>query len=511
MMRFLCCDERRRALVAQRSDINGIADLAVGPGPGGVGATLTLRFLNAVALPALGPDNVVIGGGAVIRSVGVVGVTETPGADGTPTLAIVTDRSGDYSVYQLQLVAAAGSAAPPPGLDPILSAVDFTFHPGADSDFDYAPPAPCAPAPQSAPPIDYLSRDFNSLRQLLLDRMAVLRAPLPADETVDLGVTLVELLAYVGDQFSYRQDAIATEAALQTARQRISARRHARLVDYVMHNGCNARAWIVLTLAPGTATTLPAGSRFLSNVPALRAVARVLEGQDVWNAALGQGAQVYESLGDALPLDARLDGIRFHDWGGRGCCLPRGATSATLEGDLTALLAPGRVLVLREMMDPQNGDPALADPTHRCAVRLVSVAAGVDPLGGALLDPPTGDALPVTEIVWADEDALPFALTVSTEGDPTTGTAALSDVSLAFGNVVLADHGLTIDDEALGSVPPSRFVELAASPPPDSLVDTETDGACGGVATVAVPPRFRPVLADGPLTHAAPYAPAAGA
>ena len=55
-----------------------------------------------------------------------------------------------------------------------------------------------------------------------------------------MGVTLVELLAYVADELSYRQDAVATEAYLDTARSRVSLRRHARLVDYRMHDGCNA-------------------------------------------------------------------------------------------------------------------------------------------------------------------------------------------------------------------------------------------------------------------------------
>src|SRR6185436_6967994 len=60
----------------------------------------------------------------------------------------------------------------------------------------------------------------------------------------DIGITLVELLAYIGDYLSYYQDAVATEAYLDTARQRISVRRHARLIDYQMHEGCNARAWV---------------------------------------------------------------------------------------------------------------------------------------------------------------------------------------------------------------------------------------------------------------------------
>ena len=62
----------------------------------------------------------------------------------------------------------------------------------------------------------------------------------------DIGIAVVEVLAYVGDYLSYYQDAVATEAYLDTARQRISVRRHALLVDYQMHEGCNARAWVCL-------------------------------------------------------------------------------------------------------------------------------------------------------------------------------------------------------------------------------------------------------------------------
>ena len=78
----------------------------------------------------------------------------------------------------------------------------------------------------------------------MLDRMSVLTPQWQERNAADLGVALVELLAYVGDQLSYQQDAIATEAYLGTALHRVSARRHARLVDYRMHDGCNARTWV---------------------------------------------------------------------------------------------------------------------------------------------------------------------------------------------------------------------------------------------------------------------------
>ena len=57
-------------------------------------------------------------------------------------------------------------------------------------------------------------------------------------------MVLIELLAELGDRASYKQDAITTEAYLGTARRRISVRRHARLVDYAMGDGTNARTWV---------------------------------------------------------------------------------------------------------------------------------------------------------------------------------------------------------------------------------------------------------------------------
>ena len=48
----------------------------------------------------------------------------------------------------------------------------------------------------------------------MLDRMAVLAPDWSERNPADLGVALVELLAYVGDSLSYQQDAVATEAYL---------------------------------------------------------------------------------------------------------------------------------------------------------------------------------------------------------------------------------------------------------------------------------------------------------
>ena len=83
------------------------------------------------------------------------------------------------------------------------------------------------------PEIDYLAKDFWSFRQLILDRIALLSPGWVERNTADFGMVMVELLAYLGDYLSYYQDAIANEAYLGTARQRVSVRRHARLLDAI--------------------------------------------------------------------------------------------------------------------------------------------------------------------------------------------------------------------------------------------------------------------------------------
>ncbi len=97
----------------------------------------------------------------------------------------------------------------------------------------------------------------------MLERMALLAPGWTERPPADVGVTLVEMLAYVADELSYRQDAVATEAYLDTARSRVSLRRHARLVDYRVHDGCNARAWVQIRVN-ATTVELPRGTPLLT-------------------------------------------------------------------------------------------------------------------------------------------------------------------------------------------------------------------------------------------------------
>lgn len=69
----------------------------------------------------------------------------------------------------------------------------------------------------------------------MLDRLANIIPDWQERNPSDIGIAAVEVLAYAGDHLSYFQDAVATEAYLDTARRRVSMRRHARLLDYPMH------------------------------------------------------------------------------------------------------------------------------------------------------------------------------------------------------------------------------------------------------------------------------------
>lgn len=493
--RFHCCEPRRLEVIQRSGTANGIAFVEVldRAAPPGVPRqrTLFVRLLRSGF--TLTPDQLRIDGGERIRSVGVVwcapadalpasaepGLVDT--VDDLPhTLVVRTDGSGDHSTYTLSIVANSGSDQPAPGFDPVLSRITLSFKVECPSDFDCADAGACAPAPRTAPDIDYLAKDYAGLRRLMLDRLSLSVPGWTERSAADLGVTLVELLAYAADQLSYRQDAIATEAYLATARQRISVRRHARLVDYAMHEGCNARAFVHVAVA-GHAVPLAAGSTLLTHVPALGPT--VAPASPALREALAGGALVFETA-QAAVLDEDLNTLFFHTWGDEACCLPRGSTRATLRGHATALQV-GDLLVFEEVVSPTTFTAEDADRRHRWAVRLTAVTLSQDPSGGLFDNPPEDAPRDVTEIAWDAADALPFPLCLSARERP--GLA----VSVAHGNIVLVDHGMSLPEEALGSVPaPTLF----------TVPDTAT-ATCRGTPTVAVPPRFRPALRQAPLTH----------
>jgi hypothetical protein len=484
-MRYFCCDERRREAVRATDVFNGIEFLEVVDTEAAVEADrqriLRVTFLKPPVAPldAIAPFDVQIEGGTRVTGIAVESVTY----DGD-VLVVRVDRPGDYSIYTLRLGDQDGGTLPE--LDPLLASVQFSFKVECPTDFDCLDERVCPPEPLDEPAIDYLARDYLSFRQLMLDRMSVVLPDWRERNPADLGIAIIEALAYTADHLSYELDAIGMEATLATARRRASARRHARLVDYAMHDGSNARAWVQVKVAENAIdVVVPHGTPLYSQVPGLGTL--VPPNSDAERRALQFGPIVFETMHELIAHDD-LNRLVFYTWGDRDCCLPVGATSATLRGHYPHLVA-GTVLILVEQLGPRTGNTADADLSHRHAVRLLPPEPSVDPIGSWFDDPTLPvTPVPITEISWAGEDALPFPLCISataTDGD------YHADVSIALGNIVLADHGRTVVQEGL------------VVPKADSRLAIASAGShCHPAELEPAPPRFTPLLNEVPLTMA---------
>ena len=267
----------------------------------------------------------------------------------------------------------------------------------------------------------------------MLDRLAVTMPDWRERNPADLGVTLVELLAYAGDQLSYFQDAVATEAYLGTARRRTSrapARAPGRLprctTAPTRAPGWSSRptpiaapprrpalpAGTRVTDEPGDARTPPATSSF-ETLHAVTALTRVA----ATRSASTPGATSTAACRRARRGDARREHRRS-----------RAARAATCSCSKRCAGAETR--------------PCPRTPTRRTATPCASRTNPRDRID------PLHAAHRCCEIRWHDEDALPFPLCLARVRRRRGRDRA---VAVARGNVVLADHGLTIlDDRAAG-------------------------------------------------------------
>jgi hypothetical protein len=486
---YLCDDDGRRQAILGQPGMNGVDYLEVldleAP-PGLRQQILNVSFINAPAPTGIGTANVQIIGGERIT-----GIYATSTSMSGATLVVNVNTPGDFSEYTLKLVDSSGNE-PYPGLDPALSEIAFSFKVECPSDFDCQPTTTCTPPTPTPPEINYLAKDYSTFVTLMQNRISLLVPAWQETSPADIGVTLIELLAYVADRLSYRQDAIATEAYLTTARQRISIRRHARLVDYAIQEGCNARVW--LWVAVNADVALPAGTEFLTKIAG--AATTLASPSQALTFARQQNPQSFESMLPVTLHESLGAPINFHNWGGLDCCLPAGATSATLRGAYSDL-KPGDVLIFQETRGRDTGNPDDADPSRRLAVRLTKAQVSSDPVGGCFVpvSPPgpppplTPSPLPITEIEWSAEDALafPIQITMLIENPPNPNQWVDSAVALA--NIVLADNGQTVSETL--AVP---AVASAVGQPRTSTSQT----------TTLSPPPFSPSLSQTPLTFAAP-------
>jgi hypothetical protein len=390
-------------------------------------------IVNTAALPADVPTSTVTirspSGGERLAEVPVVRATykQVPLDGQTRTvLEIQTAEPGDFSVYRLTIV-----DKPKARIDRFFNVVEFSFKQGCPSLLDCRRGGPeCPPEEFVDFPVDYLARDFVSIRNALLD-FAAQRYPRWTERiAADAGVMLAEVMAALGDELSYTQDRYAREAYLETATQRRSLRHHTQLVDYRIHDGLSAGTFLDLKVKSDAGVK---GGTF------------VVAGKRVW--APGQGAPpIPFELGNGLADTTAENGGPKRFWvqaawnampvylpdEGRPC-LPVGTTELFLRDTFpTADQVPagedplkfwiGKWLLLKT--DPE--DPSA--PARRHLVRVAEVEQTTDPLG---LDA-SNNPIAVTRVRWEDGQALPFEL-------------CLRD-TVVDGNLVFATAGETVTE-----------------------------------------------------------------
>lgn len=474
--RYICCDERRRAaLLAAPAipELSGIDYIEVKAG----NPTSNPTFIDIVLVRPLSPAaaltgaNIALSGGvrfAAPRVDPVVATTlDGSGAIVSYTVKIDGNQPTDFSMYRLAIVTSPTDPAPPAFIDVRLAAVDFSFKIDCPSDFDCAPcdEEPEAPAPD--PLFDYRVRDYPGFRRQLLDRMTELVPGFREDDPADLTTTLIEMAAYVADQKSYRLDWVGTEAFLQTARSRAAIARHARLLDYAIGEGANARVFAQFDFTPGTVADGMTIERRTPLLVRIEGRQPVIPTKD-YRTVLAADPIVFETVAD-LRVWAWRNRIAFHVWGDDECRLPRGATAATLIDGSSApdsALAPGDFLVLVETASPETTDEPDARPDRRHVVRLTRVISGVVDK----LETPT-QALVTVE--WSEEDALPFDLVIQARKPNTIAVSKTVRCAEARGNVMLADHGTCYPPPAMLGLPPADMAALTPRLDPDTPKEDE--------------------------------------
>ncbi|WP_428667481.1 hypothetical protein [Reyranella sp.] len=433
--------DRLEALLGQNS-LTGIDFVLVQPDQ----VTLDVYFLkqpSTLVPPIVAPA---LQNSVRVHADGLPDIPVTAGwqaaADGRNILRLVAAEPGGFAPYVLSI----GD----PRIDPFFNNIVFSFKAACPRDVDCEPPShECPPETPVDFPVDYTARDFWSLRAALLE-FAGQRYPAWQDRLeADVGNMLVEVMSSLGDEFAYTQDRIARETKLETATQRRSVRRMARLVDYDVKDGLAATGWLDVTaLADGV---LPAGTPVQAVSDGLPRAQGMLVAPLPDNQPLPDGAilPVTFEIGRGfaerdLPAGPRSyaisparNALAPYLWDSSRACLPVGATGMYLAGhraadlpldDVPPGVTPGRWVILRT--DP--ADRSL--PARRWLVRLVSVVDGHDPLLAA----------DYTQIAWENAQALPF------EMDQTVLTLR--------GNIVPATAGRTVVRRF--SIGPSDYAAL---------------------------------------------------
>lgn len=410
---------------------------------------LDVHFLNHVPVGPVTPQNVTITGGEQITEIAVLTVDLTVDTRGRPLLQLTVEPSGDFSNYTLTVSH--------PTVDRRFERLQFSFKALCPSSLDCEPPPHVCPPPAGeVPAIDYLAKDFLSFRKALSDFSAARHPDWIERSEADFGMMFMEALCSVADDLSYLQDRIGFEATLETATQRRSVVRHARLVDYEPRPPLTSTVLLQFDVPGGITDILP-GVRVSASAP---------DGSKV-DFETGTGLLDTEPRPVNELWNRRAPGgMRAYYWDDADRCLRAGAADAWIEG-IGHQLKAGTALLL----DTRAAVPA--DPPNREVVHLL-----ID--GDELTDPIFGKN--VTHIVWGAHEALrrDHDITIDDLGDSRTAIV---------GNLVPATQGRRATDSFVVDSPPP-----AAPHMPLAVVRQGPPGA-------DAPPRYFWTMREAPLAY----------
>jgi len=384
-------------------------------------ALLEVEFHNANHLtPQMAAAEFRITGGTRMRAgdaPGQVRVASAIGGSGT-ALTLEVTPIGDYSTYTLHWLWA--------GADPLFASIPFKFRPGCFN-LNCAPEWDPAEPALEEPAIDYLAKDYDSFRHVLITAM-MQRVPgwTPTSEA-DFDQILIDLIAADADELSDYQDRVMNEAYLLTARKRVSIARHARLVDYHVHQGNQATTWLAVRVASDLLLPREFG---------------VWTGE-TWNAP---GAVIFATTLEKRCF-ASLNELTPYAWDGGVTAIEAGSTEADLAlsppmtkrnaKDLRDLLLDPAVeyLLIQEVLNPETGTIHGRDITARQLLRLLP--PGSTPPRAETLHDPVGNSW-LVRVRWRQADALKRRYCFLTR---CTGQPPVTGLTLFHGNVVEATHG----------------------------------------------------------------------
>jgi hypothetical protein len=394
-------------------------------------ALLDVEFQNAGHLaPLPATSKFAISGGTRVRAgsnPGEVKVTNVQAGSAPNMLRLTVAPVGDYSTYTLRLLLDNTST----DFDPLFSELPFKFRPGCFN-LNCAPEWDASRAPPEEPAIDYLARDYDSFRHVLIAAMMRRVPGWQVTSEADLDQVLIDLVAADADELADFQDRVMNEAYFVTARKRVSLARYARLMDYHIHEGNQAGTWLAVKVA--LQDTLPAEFGVWTH--------------DNWNDA---GCVIFASEAPQTCFP-ELNELVVYGWDDSVTALEAGSTEAYLThangmnaaGALaleTALLDPAvHHLLIQQQLNPETGTVNGRDPTARQVVQLL-------PLGGAvpraerrkdpLPDPTSGADRWMVRVRWVAEDALQRRHCTVTR----CSGQLISGVTKLYGNLLRVTHG----------------------------------------------------------------------